>query len=372
MGRNVGKYLKIYEDVKGKLENGEFADGDRLPTEYEYAERYQVSRPTVTRALNALEEEGLILRKSGSGSYVRPRTPPKSKLFGLFVPGLGRGEIFEPLCTQISTASERRGYSLIWSGFDKSDKMHPLSSGAIARRYIENNVAGVFMQPLELWPEYEELNRTVIAMFEEAEVPVVLVDSDYARFPERSRFDLVGLDNFRAGYVAARHFLEIEAERIDFLLRPYSADSVSQRIRGYAAALFDSGVQPDPEWIHFGHPEDPAFVKETVLDRGARRIICANDDTAFNLMTTLEALGLTVPQDAAIIGFDDVRYAQRLKVPLTTVRQPCEEIGSLAVETMIRRLEAPDQPPRTLLVKGTLVVRESSGSSAPKQGKIGG
>lgn len=366
--RAGGKYVKIYEEIKRQLLSGDFRDGDKLPTENEYSERYAVSRPTVTKALNALEEEGFILRKTGSGSYVRPRsTAPKSKLLGLFIPGLGRGEVFEPICAQIASAAERNGYSLLWSGFEKTDKMHPLSSAAIARRYIDNGASGVFFQPLELWPGYDEMNRNVVKMFEEAGVPVVLVDSDYVRFPERSGLDLVGLDNFRAGYAAARRFLEAGADRVDFLMRPYSADTVALRVRGCVSALFDAGISPDPAWIHTGYPEDGAFVRMLVRESGATRIVCANDETASSLMATFEREGIAVPEEVGVIGFDDVRYARHLKVPLTTVRQPCEEIGRLAVETMLWRMENPDRPPRTVLVSGTVIARQSCGilSAAP-------
>ena len=360
--RSGGKYVKIYDEIKRQLLNGEFGDGDRLPTEHEYSARFDVSRPTVTKALNELQEEGFIIRKTGSGSYVRLRaSAPKSKLLGLFIPGLGRGEIFEPICAQIASAAERNGYSLLWSGFEKNDKMHPLSSAAIARRYIDNGAAGVFFQPLELWPGYDEMNRNVVAMFEEAGIPVVLVDADYVRFPGRSGLDMVGLDNYRAGYAAARRFLDGEPGRVDFLMRPYSADTVALRARGCVSALFDAGIAPDPAWIHTGYPEDGEFVKKLVREEGAAHIVCANDETASSLMTTFEREGIAVPDEVGVIGFDDVRYARHLKVPLTTVRQPCEEIGRLAVETMLWRMENPDRPPRTILVPGTLIPRLSCG-----------
>jgi DNA-binding LacI/PurR family transcriptional regulator len=360
--RAGGKHVRIYNEIKRQLLCGEYRDGDKLPTENEYSARFAVSRPTVTKALNALEEEGFIVRKTGSGSYVRPRAAaPKSRLLGLFIPGLGRGEIFEPICAEIASAAERNGFSLLWSGFEKTDKMHPLSSAAIARRYIDNGASGVFFQPLEHWPGYDEMNRNVVELFDGAGVPIVLVDSDYLRFPRRSRFDLVGLDNFRAGYDAARCFLDGGADRVDFLMRPYSADTVSLRVRGYAAALFDAGIDPDPSWIRTGYPEDEAFVRKIVRGNGADRIVCANDETASSLLATLELLGVAVPGEVGIIGFDDVRYARHLKVPLTTIRQPCEEIGRLAVETMLWRIENPDRPPRTVSVAGTLIPRQSCG-----------
>lgn len=367
VGQKNGKYLKIYREIKEKLLSGGFQEGDKLPTETEYSEQYAVSRPTVTKALNALADEGFITRKTGSGSYVRNQTgETKSRLLGLLIPGLGRGEIFEPISAQIAWEAEKNNYSLLWSGFDKTDKMHPLSSTAIARRYIDNRAAGIFFQPLELWYEAEEVNRQVVRVFQSSSVPVVLIDSDYTPYPQRSAYDLVGLDNFQAGYTAALHFLKKGLQRLDFLFRPYSAESVGLRIRGYVSALFDGGVHPDPRWIHGGYPEDPRFVKKMIQEEGARDIICANDETASVLLQTLEREGISVPEDVRIMGFDDVKYAQHLKVPLSTIRQPCDVLGHLAMELMLWRIDHPTAPPRTVTVPGTLVVRASS--EAPEKG----
>lgn len=356
------KYAKIYHELRQKLLNGEYREGERLPTEMELSERYGVSRPTVTKALNELMQEGLLSRRIGSGSYAHPpKSNIRNRLFGLLIPGLGRGEIFEPICASVASSAERHNFSLLWSGFDQDARMHPLASEAIARRYIDTGAAGVFFEPLELWPGFEEVNLRVVRMLEEATMPVVLVDADYLHFPERSRFDLVCLDNVRAGYTAARHLLREGVHRIDFLCRPHSADSIRQRIGGYRLALAEGGLVPDPSWLHVGYPEDATFVRELLSDGAPLNLVCGNDETAASLMVTLEELSVPVPDAIRIVGFDDVHYSKRLRVPLTTVRQPCEEIGRLAMETMLWRLEHPDRPARTVLASGTLVVRASCG-----------
>ncbi|GAB1482422.1 GntR family transcriptional regulator [Treponema sp.] len=358
MGR---KYVAIYQELRQQLLDGSFHEGERLPTEKDFSEKYAVSRPTVTKALNALASEGLISRKTGSGSYVQPQTKPVvPQLFGLLIPGLGRGEVFEPICAQIAATAEKHDYSLLWSGFGKNERMHPLLSEAIARRYIDTGIAGVFFQPLELWPEYAEMNEKVIAMLEAAKIPVVLIDADYKAFPDRSPYDLIALDNVKAGYHAAQHLISQGARRLDFFARPHSADSVALRRRGYCAALYDSEIYAEPSWIHTGYPEDARFVQDLIQNKGAEDLICANDETAASLMSTLHELKIAVPEEVRIVGFDDVRYSQHLKVSLTTIRQPCEELGRSAVETMLWRLANPERPARSILASGSLVVRQSS------------
>jgi DNA-binding LacI/PurR family transcriptional regulator len=89
-------------------------------------------------------------------------------------------------------------------------------------------------------------------------------------------------------------------------------------------------------------------------------IICANDFSAANLMKTLGELNVAVPDEVRMAGIDDVKYASLLPVPLTTIHQPCAEIGAAAVAAMIQRLRNPGLPARDILLNFRLVVREST------------
>src|SRR5437867_3570999 len=89
-------------------------------------------------------------------------------------------------------------------------------------------------------------------------------------------------------------------------------------------------------------------------------IVCSNDYTAAQLMRTLESLSVKVPGDIKMAGFDDVKYSSLLPVPLTTIRQPCAELGATAVRVMVDRLNNPNLPARDLLLDFKLLVRQSS------------
>ena len=101
----------IYADIVKQLSKGVWREGEQLPTERTLAEQYGVSRPTIGRVLNKLRDEGKLRRVVGSGSYLmKPEQPAKTlhKKLGLFVPGLGKGEIFEPICARIAELSRVR------------------------------------------------------------------------------------------------------------------------------------------------------------------------------------------------------------------------------------------------------------------------
>jgi DNA-binding LacI/PurR family transcriptional regulator len=114
------------------------------------------------------------------------------------------------------------------------------------------------------------------------------------------------------------------------------------------------------EWIHSGPPEDADWVERELVDKGVTDLICANDETAATLMHTLDSMSISIPSQMRIVGFDDLRYARLLRVPLTTYHQPVFDIGSAAVELMLWRVANPTAPARQVTLSGELVVRRSS------------
>ncbi len=358
------KHRQVFEYVLAEIESGKLKDGERLPSEAELVKEFATSRPTVARALRDLQNLGLVERKVGSGTYVRRRKKASDLWrFGLLIPGLGSTEIFEPICGQLARLAQKQHHTLLWGDFgDKRAVADPELIEQVCNSYILQTVAGVFFAPLELTEDKDQINQSIISALEAAGIPVVLLDRDIVAFPQRSRFDLVGIDNRRAGFLITEHLLKLGCRRIDFLARPDSAPTVMLRIAGYREALLSKGITPDPQWIHSGEPTDEKFIQQIVADQAAA-IICANDLTAANLMRTLDILGCPVPQQMRVVGFDDVRYAELLRPSLTTIHQPCVDIGTIAMQVMLERIENPAFPPRDILAQPTLIVRQSCGAA---------
>jgi DNA-binding LacI/PurR family transcriptional regulator len=111
-----------------------------------------------------------------------------------------------------------------------------------------------------------------------------------------------------------------------------------------------------------GEPDDPEFAREIVEKGRVDSVLCANDHVAALLLRSLERAGVRVPEDVRMVGFDDVRFATLLSVPLTTMHQPCREIAQVALRAMLDRIDDPTMPPRMLTVSPGLVVRESCGA----------
>lgn len=313
---------------------------------------------------------GLVERKVGSGTYIRsaarvapPLDPAEGRLFGLLIPGLGDTEIFEPICGQIARDLQRHKHTLLWEDFGGTvDEGLARRADELCESYIARRVAGVFFAPLESAPEKDAANRRIVQALDAAGIPIVLLDRDVVAYPDRSRFDLVAIDNRRAGHVLAAHLLSTGVRRIDFVARPHSAPTVLMRIAGCQDALRAAGIEPHPEWVHLGDPADLEFVRPLAEDAEVAAVMCANDVTAGHLMHNLDRLGRRVPEDVRVAGFDDVTYAKLLRAPLTTLRQPCHDLGSAAASAMLERIARPEQPARDVLLDARMVVRSSCGA----------
>ena len=363
---NLPKHQQVFETLKEEILAGKYDIRHRLPSEAQLVRRFGISRPTVSRALRDLKSAGYLDRRPGSGTYLNPAARLESGYFGMIIPSYGSAEIFAPICAEIALRSQQAGYTLLWGDSSATDlETRANQALELCRQYIRQNVAGVFLEPLELIPGHEAINQEILHTLTENRIPTVLIDRDIVCFPERSGYDLVGIDNLSAGYRVADHLIRQGARRITFVSRPGSAPTVLQRIAGVHDALLNAGIHWNPDQIATGNPDDAAFVRRIVGKSAKQRpdaFVCANDATAARLMVTLGTLGLRVPNDVRLASFDDVQYAKLLSPPLTTIHQPCEQIGAVAVQALLQRISEPDTPPREILLDAPLVIRRSCGA----------
>lgn len=349
-------YQKIRERLERDIASGHYASGQKFPSEAALVQRFGASRITVGRAVRDLQERGLLDRVAGSGTYVRgPAAREKEGLlFGLVIPSLGETEIFEPICQGIAGSPEAHGHGLLWAHAQSAESREEQAL-ELARYCTERSVSGVFFAPLEFSAGSAEVNARVIKMMHAAGIAVVLLDRRPEDSDARRACDLVGIDNHRAGYLAAEHLVRLGARRVGFVRLEGHASTVKARVRGYQDALADGGAEGQVFTMRAGHMEWNPRTRE------CDGFVCANDRVAGMWMQALLHHGVRIPQEVRITGIDDVNYAALLPVPLTTVHQPCREIGEAALRVMLERIERPRMAARDVLLDCTLVVRESCG-----------
>jgi LacI family transcriptional regulator len=321
--------------------------------------------------LRDLQEQGLIDRRKGSGTYLRPEkeraqdTHLAMPQLGMIVPNLRHTEIFESICGEIASLARVNDYGLWWGA-----SVSPISEAnmtveeaeALCSRFIEQGVAGVFFVPFEHQANREAANRRITERLRQAGIPVVLLDRDIGAFPNRSAYDLVGVDNFAGGYLLAEHLIKLGARRLAYVMRPLTASTVDARIAGARISMLAHGLEAPLPFVYSGDPTDLKFVRSFAQSHQLDAVLCTSDHLAAQLLQSLTRLGIRVPQDLRLVGFDDVRFASLLTIPLTTMEQPCRDIAITAFNALRERIKNPTLPPRTLMLTPRIVVRETCGA----------
>ena len=359
--RGTPKFKVILDALRECVISGEYREGARLPSEADLVRRFGVSRMTIVKAFKELQQQGLVVRRPGSGTFVAPNGQ-EGRQFGLLIPELGQTEIFEPICQGMTQYQSETKASLVWGNSFVKNEQNEIVARESCEEFIRQKVSGVFFAPLELIPAKDEVNKMVVASLNKAQIPIVLLDRCIDAYPARAEYDLVGIDNRRTAYGATIHLAGLGAKRIAFLGKKLSASTVDARIAGYREALFASDLLRCEDLVTRGDPADELLVRSILDKQRPDAFLCANDHTAATLMKTLIGLGVQIPHEVRIVGIDDVKYASLLPVPLTTQHQPCRDIGRVAMATMFERLNDPDLPIREISLNCRLVIRESCGS----------
>jgi LacI family transcriptional regulator len=280
----------------------------------------------------------------------------QSKMIGLIVPDLFHG-FFAEVAAGMSDALGRHGYGLIISSSRDSAE---LESKEI-RQMLARSVDALIIASCEPQPAALEMAAR--------EVPLVLLDR---RISGEPAFQFVGTDDTLAGELATQHLIDIGRRRIAYI-GSHAFSPSSDRERAYRAVLSRSKIEVPMEYlVRISGNEGSNHVlgqqcmqKLLMLKPRPDAVFCYNDPTAWGAMAAILEAGLRVPEDIAIVGCGNAFYNSLMRVPLTSVDQNAAGLGSEAAELSIRaikqRLHKQDYVPASVLLKPTLVVRESTG-----------
>lgn len=363
-----------------KPHSGPYLASERLLTA-----RFGVDRSTIRRALQVLEEEGLILRRPGRRTEILPRMPfpsPAARPHVAFVANSSpRGWVTLPILHGAESELTPRGVDI---GFYTTFSLDLQEAERRERERLEaclhRPVAGVL-----LWPATAYGNRDMLAQLAEAGIPVVLVDQQLPGLD----LDFVGTDSFAAAYSVTTHLLEMGYRRVAHITRDNELPTTVQRIAGFRQAVRNRGQEVDDAAIYRC---DPGQTEQEILDslvtnehRSASKeaaeprlgFFGINDMTALRVLHHLARRRVAVPERFGVAGIDDLPVSDLSVIPLTTVHQPWEEIGAVAARVLLRRLvernllqpEAPVSSERTTatgnpeiqLLPTRLIVRASTG-----------
>ena len=350
----TAKYNDIAEILRRDILSGKFENGLPFPTGGEIAERFGVSRPTVNRVMLELRNEGLVSTHSGSRPRLTRFARHATGALGIIHPGFQYGGVLSEICESIVRQGERLGWDIVLIELSETSPSRRFDELLRAiRRFSDERVAGLFLQPFEYLKREASFARRFWNELSACGMPVVLLDYD-PQHGQGAQYDLVSMDNFRAGYRIGNALLQKGSQRIAFLLKAGSPPSVVDRMRGVSSAVVENGG----EWSGLRNvlacdPDDCRRISGFMRKCNPDAIVCGNDTTAVRLHATLSALKLA--GSVRLAGFDNQPEAAALGI--TSVVQPSEEIASIALHALLARLRSPSLPVHTLLVPDGGVVR---------------
>lgn len=344
----------------------------RRATSQEVATRAGVSRTTVSLVLNNVPGSKIpdatrqrVLRAARELSYTpnavaRALVTRRSHLLG-FVLCQSADQVFSDaflpeVIRGVSDVARPRGYRVMMEPLE--DVSQP---GAYVNLVREQRIDGLLLSG----PRSDDQQLTELR---QENFPVVLLGQLH-----RPGFPFVDVDNVSGARKAVEHLLQLGHRRIGLITNaPPQYTSSEDRLEGYRQALQAYGVPFQADLVHWGHftEESGYATMAELLDRSpaVEAAFVASDVVAFGALAAIRARGLRVPEDIAIVGFDDARLARYTSPPLTTVHLPARDLGACAAEMLIRLLQGRDVQEKQLLLETELVIRKSCGHNpaAPK------
>ncbi len=254
---------------------------------------------------------------------------------------------YAPLLAGIESACRRLRLNLLFATIPVDLDNHPVE---VPRLLEEGDVDGVLLVGAFV-------DQTITRLVERRALPLVLVDA----YTE-ANYDIVGTDNFRGAYEAVAHLIACGHRRIGLVgTQPDAYPSLRERRRGYIQALADYGIaEPYFGDCRIAQDEELAAAARLLREQpDVTAVFCSNDHVAVRLYEAAQGLGRRIPDDLSVMGFDNVDLALYLTPPLTTMHVDTPTLGSIAVETLVRRVETPEASCRTTLVRPRLVERQS-------------
>ncbi len=359
--RFIPKYYQLQRALQRMVEKKALKAGDLMPSENELVEEYNVSKSTIRQALTNLVNEGFLSREQGKGTYVSNPISGRhgmgmSKQIGLIVPDITH-YFFPRVIRGIEDEAHDKNYHIILCNNDNDVEK---SIFYIQRFVRENNVIGLIVAPVQS-NSYLDDNLKIIKELNESELPFVLID----RYLPGVEADYILSDNIEGGYQATTHLIEQGHRRIGYISE-LGCSTINDRLLGYRKALTEHGIEFDETLIYKCDKIMEAAGRlgmEYFLSMQHNRptaIFATNDIVAKGAFEILKNAGLSVPEDFALVGYDDLDFVNILDVPLTTVAQPGYQIGQEAAKLLMNKIKGNSKNFQKIVLKSKLMIRNSS------------
>lgn len=326
-----------------------------------------VSRSTVSRVINGDEKVNAETRQRVQDIIQQYNYQPnqaarrlaagRTNILGLVIPTRVGSTFSDPYFSQViqgvSNACNEQDYSLmLWLS-------EPEHERRVLRQIVSNSLVDGVIVSLTL------ADDPMIGSLQRSQVPFVVI----GHHPNLA-VNSVDLDQIQAAQQATQHLFTCGWRRIATISGPQNQIAGQDRLKGYRLALAACGLTFDPTLVVNGDFTEAGgyAAMRSLLPSRPEAVFAANDMLAAGAYRALQEAGLKIPEEIAIVGFDDLPIASQLAPPLTTIRQPIHRLGQLAVERLIEILREPETPARQTILPPELLIRASCGNTLPRKG----
>ncbi len=331
----MSKYMEIVVWIKERISESVFLPNDKIPSEYELMERFQVSRQTVRKALEVLESEGEVKSRQGSGTFVIKKQVPTRSLCTrvAVITTYVDNYIFPKIIKGIEKSLDENGYQVQISFTNNSGSREE----EILKDLLKQELGGVIVETTK--SALPNPNLHLYRQLQQRNVPIVFIHSCY---PEINA-PMVSLEDEKAGRTMTRHLIKYGHEKIGAVFKMDDGQGV-RRYSGYLKEMLDHGLTIKGNhvvWVDTEDVKNTNLIEGKLLERlkGCTGVVCYNDQIACHLIQIFKKYNISVPEDISIVSVDNTELAKLLNIELTSVQHPKEELGIKAAETLIKMME---------------------------------
>jgi len=360
MQKNYGKtkYQQLVDHLKDQILMGSIQPGERIPSEAMLAKEFSLSRHTIRKAISVLVNEGYLNTEHGRGTFCldRSRERHDSKTIGVITTYISE-YIFPRVIQGIASVLSNKGYSFVLKNTDNNVEKEALCLEDLRKR----NVDGLIVEPTK--SALISKNLEYYQALDAHQIPYIFIHGFHHKLEDRS---YVILDDRKGMHQAVTYLAQLGHKNIVGIFKADDIQGVN-RHNGYTEALSEAGLPYNPDHVIWFHTEDrelkPPMMIRRMLETSPKMdaIACYNDQIAFKVFETLTGMGLKVPEDISLTGFDDSYFSDNCPVKITTVIHPKEKLGETAAQMLLQLLRDDDylKNPIQTVMQAELVIKDS-------------
>lgn len=360
MNTQSPKYLQLKEEILSWIASGKYRPGDKLPSENELAEQFSLSRQTVRQSIGELVQEGWLAREQGKGTFVSRLSADRRQTSGNRTVGIITTSIsdyiFPSIVRGIEATLKDKGYRMLLSSTDNRKDRERES----LEMMLSHSVCALIVEPTKSAEGNPNFDNYLA--IEDHGIPLLMINETYSDL----ECPCVRLDDDAGGFMAADYVLQLGHKRVTGFFKTDDLQGV-RRMKGFIRACREHHIPMDGSAIVRYCTEDKgqrpqSMLRELLLSgHPPTAIVCYNDQLAVSLLDTIRDLGLRIPEDLSIIGYDDSFLATATEIKLTTIEHPKSVLGEQAANHILSQLEKGTPPsPTETLYPPKLIVRQST------------